>query len=99
NDLMAWGVILGGGQAERRTVLQGENALHGALAEAAFAHDFGALVILQAARDDFRRAGAVDVDKDDHRHAVEFIPATIRAMDGVLRSILALSRNDEVASW
>src|SRR5688500_5816416 len=59
NDFVTRRVILGGSEPERRTILQRENALHGAFAERLLTNDDGAASterggVLETSRNDFR---------------------------------------------
>ena len=54
--------------------------------------------ILQTAGDDFRRAGAAEIDKDDHRHALQLVAAAFGAQDGILRRVAALGGNHQLAA-
>ena len=58
-------VIARRGQLERVAVIQVEHGLHRTLAEAASAHEQGALVVLQRTGNDFRGRGAAAIDEDD----------------------------------
>ena len=69
DDLMARGVILGRGQAQRGALLavDRQNLLHRALAKGFFTDDPGTAVVLEAAGDDLRGAGAEAVHQHHHR--------------------------------
>ena len=89
NNLVARGVILGRGQAQRGTLLASDrqNLLHRALAKGFFADDLGTIVILEAASDNLRGAGAESVHQYHQRQLGPGVPAG-RLMLGVLSASL-----------
>src|SRR5918993_1454043 len=79
-------VIARRGQPESRLRTHDLHRLDRALAEAAFAQNERAMVVLQGSSDDLRRGGAAGVDQDDDRKAMGHVARSrIIALDVVLR--------------
>jgi hypothetical protein len=96
DDAVAGRVIFGDGQLEGRAVVERENALHGAFAEGFLAENHRAVQILQTAGDDFRRAGAAEIDQDDDRHAFQFIAVAPGAQDGIFGRVAAFGGDNQL---
>src|ERR1019366_3372176 len=94
DDFVAWGVVLGRGQAQGGAVLERHDALHRALAKGLFAHNKSPAPILEAARNNLGSAGAATVDQDDHLQIGVLISAAGRVLGIGLRAS-ALSRDDQ----
>ena len=95
NDLVARSVILGCGQAQRGALLaiDRQNLLHRALAEGFFADDLGTIVVLEAASDNLRGAGAEAVHQHHHRQLGPGVAAG-RLVLGVLALAASLGSDD-----
>ena len=65
DHLVARGVILGGGETQGGTIVEGQDVLHRPLAEGLLADDHGPLEVLKAAGHDFGGAGAAAIDEQD----------------------------------
>ena len=98
NDLVAWGVILGCGQSKRGSLLavDRQNLLHRAFAEGFFADDLGAVVVLEAAGNNLRCAGAEPVHQHDQRQVGTGMAAG-RLVLGVLVFAASLGGDDRLA--
>ena len=64
-----WQMVARNGEAQARVPRQRQDSLHRPLAETAFTHDQAAMVILQCARDNFRRRCRTRIDQNDDRRA------------------------------
>ena len=89
NNLVARGVILGRGQAQRGTLLtiDRQNLLHRTLAKGFFADDLGTIVIPEAASDNLRGTSAESVYQYHQRQLGPGVPAR-RLMLGILSASL-----------
>ena len=77
DDLVAGRVIFGHGEFERGSVFERENGLDGAFAKGFFAEHHGAVQVLQAAGDNFRRAGAAQIGQHDNRDVLQFVAMAV----------------------
>src|SRR5947207_7255258 len=78
-DTMTRCVILGCGQAQRRPVLQRENALDRTFAESFLAKNDAAFEILEATSNNLRSTGAATVNEHHHRNTLDHISMRPRA--------------------
>jgi octaprenyl-diphosphate synthase len=95
---MAGGIVFCRREAERGAVLQRQNTLHRTLAERFVAQDVGAFQILQAASDNFRGAGAAQVNKHDDGHPAQLVTATAGAVGRILGRVASFRRHNQFAS-
>src|SRR5947207_2424659 len=94
HDLLARGVVFGGGKTQGRCVGQLHHILHRTFSEGRFAHNHGAVQIFERAADNLRSAGAAFIGQNRHRK----LRTRFRDHGGrvftLLRSDPALRRND-----
>eukprot|EP01136_Pigoraptor_vietnamica_P040559 Opistho-1_new@12604 len=91
--MTGWGVIAGGGQPQRAARSHVDDRLNRPLAESPFAQHQRAVMILERARDDFRRRSGAGIDQHDQRQSAgKIVGLGVPAFD--VRLVAAALRDD-----